>query len=480
MSENINVTASVFKLQPLPIYDWTLMGLYPHDLIGWKFSVIQTPDDSFESSATDLGVVVHCPVSLSIQDGVLNFAKPHHGDEKGFALIKHWGSHISLKGRTLKFDLPFHTMEGRGCLVVTPPENSGLPHQVRVISTCYEKKLIQVSIILALEEDHLVLPEGTPLGHLIPVPVAASSIEDATPTGSPLVIENPYVVQAEGMPSQGSVPSGPPPGASTLESLSRLPNPSIPEFSLNVWRVHPRGIQIQKAEKSLRGDAPFGAVKWCGPFTHANSYGYWVYPPIDIDIIWYGGRSWDHKMIHNFDDEDSQRFRQMERPDDKYLYSNSPRTRIDFGGVKENVVSIWTGCIFQTPPGWGLLIRNPINVASSSVFRVQEGILETDWLSYDIWMNLEFIQQDKWVHIRREPLWPPIAQLVPVLRDAYEQPWGINEQLLDRSSPEGEKMYDRWIEYNYKKWIEKNHTKEPTTYHQQRAQAIKSVPPVIN
>ena len=236
-------------------------------------------------------------------------------------------------------------------------------------------------------------------------------------------------------------------------------------FSLRVWRLHPQGVRICPAEKTLRGDASSAAMRWCGPFAHANSYGFWVFPPVDLDVVWHGGRSFEHRFESLYTDEDAGVVARLQAPDDRYRYA--PRRKVEFGSTLESVVSIWTGCIFQTPPGWSLMIRDPINIHASTIFRVQDAILETDWLAYDIWINLVFVQQEKWARIRRSDNWPPIAQLVPVPAAAYNDRWSLADGPMERTTAEGCGIYDRWQDYNYKKWTEKGQ-KDPATYYRER------------
>ncbi len=239
---------------------------------------------------------------------------------------------------------------------------------------------------------------------------------------------------------------------------------------IRVWRLHPEGAQIVAADKTLMGDAPTGAVRWCGPFTHANAYGFWLYPPLDIDITWHGGRSFEYEIINGYSDADYEHMHSLQAPEDSYQYD--PREKVEAGSVFEGIFSIWTGCAFQTPPGWALMVRSVINKPVSPVFKVQEGILETDWLPYDIWMNLQFVQQNKKVSLRRNNIASPVAQIVPVPRQAYDRPWELTESMMERSTPEGEAFYQSWLAYNYKKWV-KNDRKEPSTYNTERARHFK-------
>lgn len=464
------------RLQPMLYAPWEALGILPFDLIGWVFSAIQSSDPSFPVEPVEqVGLVIHSPVTIHVSNNQLRIEPPPSFGP--FQIIKDWSQVIRLDGNRLIYSLPLHPLAGRALLMVSPPDIDGTGQVCSVLSTCFNDQNPQMELVVQLDKPVTTIPVGQPIGHLIPF--AAEM-----PVGIEQPVLQPYpmaeaAVQSQTQPTAFQVAAQQPITPKTAPTIlpAGIPQASQyapPPFSMRVWRIHPHGVRIEKAEKTLRGDAPQGAVRWCGPFTHANSYGFWVFPPaIDLDIIWYGGRSYDYKILSPFSSEDVPLIRALERPDDVYKYTeHGERAKLDFGSVMDNVVTMWTGCVFQTPPGWSLMIRNPINVAGSTIFRVQEGILETDWLSYDIWLNLQFLQQDKWVQIRRDAKWPPIAQLIPVYRDGYEQEWTMEERSFERDTPEGQDMYDRWMMYNYHKWYERN-GKEPATYHIQRASVMK-------
>ncbi|MCA1612578.1 MAG: DUF6065 family protein [Acidobacteria bacterium] len=247
------------------------------------------------------------------------------------------------------------------------------------------------------------------------------------------------------------------------------------ELTLEVWRLHPNGVRIVPADKHLMGEAPRLGVKWCGPFTNANKAGWWVYPPLDIDIVYRppDGRGtyepkfdedpefhslnrmegyFDYEVGEDYTHEEVAVIKSMLKR--RHRYRKTSRVLYDFGNAEMNVANIWTGCVFKTPPGWCLHIRSPINLDLDQPFRIQEAILETDWMRYDIWMNLKFFRYNDWARIRRGQHYP-IAQLVPVRRESYDARWGLSDTLLSREGPHagaGEEIFDGWNEYNAKKW----------------------------
>jgi hypothetical protein len=139
-------------------------------------------------------------------------------------------------------------------------------------------------------------------------------------------------------------------------------------------------------------------------------------------------------------------------------------------------VQIWTGCIFQTAPGWSLHLRSPINLPPGPA-HVMEAMIEADWLQYDIWLNLAFDRRDEVLSLRREG-WPPIAQLVPVRRESYEAQWRLESEVVNRNSPEAEAVVDYFVEYNRRKFAgdgkdPRSHehptlTKDSATYFKER------------
>jgi hypothetical protein len=249
------------------------------------------------------------------------------------------------------------------------------------------------------------------------------------------------------------------------------------ELNLKVWRLHPHGSPIAPADRTLRGTANKAATRFCGPFTHANRAGWWLFPPVDVDITWLGGTEFEYDVLTEYSHDDYHLIHfLLDETDGAAPEKWLPRTKFSWGIVEPGVVQIWTGCIFQTPPGWGLHIRSPINCAPRG-FHVMEAILETDWLQYDIWMNLAFHDEGERVALRRDA-WPPVAQLVPVRRESYADDWGLEEQMLHRRSPEANRVFEYYVEYNEKKFSrggkqrlsreDPTSTKDSTTYYRER------------
>ncbi len=258
------------------------------------------------------------------------------------------------------------------------------------------------------------------------------------------------------------------------------------EFVLKVWRLHPQACRLQPAEKTLQRSANRAGVRFCGPFTNANRSGWWVFPPVDIDIVWKGGKDFDWTLLTPYTDDDFHLIRfLLDDPDevgaDTWLPAGG-RTKFSWGLVEDGVAQIWTGCIFETPPGWGLQIRSPINLPPRP-FHVMEAVLETDWLQYDIWLNVVFDRPGERAQLRRDE-WPPIAQLVPVRRESYDGPWRFEEETINRNSPDADRVFRYFAEYNRRKYAsggkdrasptDPTVVKDSSTYFKERKRLLRS------
>lgn len=244
---------------------------------------------------------------------------------------------------------------------------------------------------------------------------------------------------------------------------------------LEVFRLHPSGISIEKANNKLNGSANENAIKYCGPYIHANQAGWWINPGFDADITYLGNGEWREEYHSDYEPLHEMLIESNISKTDKF--KNKGRTLIGKVWNIPDLFQIWTGCIFKTPPGWSLHIRSPINFTEvhKRPFWIQEAMIESDWLFYDIWMNLEFHQPNTTVKIRRD-MWPPLAQIVPVKRESYHSNWTAKDEVMDSSNPSHKEVWDFWQEYNYQKWISEGE-KDPTTYHRTRKIALRYLYP---
>jgi hypothetical protein len=80
-----------------------------------------------------------------------------------------------------------------------------------------------------------------------------------------------------------------------------------------------------------------------------------------------------------------------------------------------------------------------------------EAILETDWLHYDIWLNIVFDREGDVARFRRAE-WPPVAQIIPVPRETHDARWALATESVNRNSPDAERVFEYFVDYNKKKF----------------------------
>lgn len=248
---------------------------------------------------------------------------------------------------------------------------------------------------------------------------------------------------------------------------------------LKTWQLHPQSCKIEKAEKNCKGFANKAGTQWCGPYSNANQTGFWVYPPINIDFIFQDEKI---KIIESeqYSSVDYEIVKSLIREEDnsdfnKWTFPGTGRTKITLGLIEPNVMQLWTGLIFQTPPGWCLQIRSPVNFPYIG-FNIVEAILETDWLQYDIWMNLCITSPNKIIRLRKDF---PLAHLLPIRRESFKDEWEVQTENINRKTPESEEVFKYWMNYNKQKFefggrqqLTESLTKDSTTYFREKSRLI--------
>lgn len=255
-------------------------------------------------------------------------------------------------------------------------------------------------------------------------------------------------------------------------------------FNLKVWSLHPHSSRVIRAEKTLNGTGHPGAMGLCAPYTQANKSGFWLFPPVDVDIMWKGGKEFEVRYHEEYDDSDYRLLHSLLLPKDVFTeemwsLNGSGRSKLTLGTVEDGVVQMWTGNIFETPPGWAIHIRSPINCPQSSYW-VMEGILETDFMQYDIWANIVFKKQNEWVEFRKNG-WPPLAQLQPIRREGFTDKWKVTTETVNRDTPEANRVFEYWVDYNEKKFSQGgkhalvsdlSRMKDGTTFYKEKARCL--------
>jgi hypothetical protein len=194
--------------------------------------------------------------------------------------------------------------------------------------------------------------------------------------------------------------------------------------TVEFFRLLP-GIRLPKrAERSAAGYLPSRAMRYCDALTSATGYGYWIFPPMDIRLLWDGEQVfWSYGEDETWlplsgTDSGAVQFpgyaAQFDGTVPEFLRGYSPpflTALPELGGVQ-----IWTGLVARTRPGWSLLVRSPVNLPTIPGLVAWEGVVETDIWFGPLFTNVRLTRTDVPVHIRA---YAPFLQLQPVPQLAY-------------------------------------------------------------
>jgi hypothetical protein len=176
----------------------------------------------------------------------------------------------------------------------------------------------------------------------------------------------------------------------------------------------------ERADRSAGGTLPTRAYRYCHAITSASSFGWWVFPPTDLQFVWDGHEIfWQRTGASDWSPlMPAAQFPALAASFDaavpKSLIGCSPPflTALPEPGT----LQMWTGLLARTAADWSLLIRAPANLPSSGGYCLYEGIVETDRWFGPLFTNLRFTRSHTPVRFRSDY---PIAQAQPLPRIAY-------------------------------------------------------------
>jgi hypothetical protein len=182
----------------------------------------------------------------------------------------------------------------------------------------------------------------------------------------------------------------------------------------------------KRAERAAAGYLPARGMRYCDALTSATGYGYWIFPPMDIRLVWDGEQVfWSYGANETWlplsgTDSSAVQFPNYATefdataPEGLRGYSPPFLTALpELGGVQ-----MWTGLLAKTRPGWSLSVRSPVNLPGVPGTVTWEGIIETDLWFGPLFTNFRITKTDTPIYIRAQA---PIIQVQPVPQLAYRE-----------------------------------------------------------
>lgn len=197
--------------------------------------------------------------------------------------------------------------------------------------------------------------------------------------------------------------------------MSSAPSP-IASFHRLIEEARPP----QRADRSAIGTLSTHAYRYCEAVRSATGFGWWVFPPTDLRILWDGHDIfWHHDSLSDWLPLlPSAQFpwfaAQFDEVAPEELKGCSPPflTALPEPGS----LQLWTGLMARTAPSWSLLVRAPANLPCPGGHSVFEGIVETDRWFGPLFINLRLTRTHTPIRLRPDF---PLAQVQPLPRSTY-------------------------------------------------------------
>ena len=185
------------------------------------------------------------------------------------------------------------------------------------------------------------------------------------------------------------------------------------------FRCYADAPAIMRADKSALGTMPAAALQYCEAMRVASAFGWYVFPPKDIHLLFDGKEVFFYEADHwfpvkstTFEDSFLQAWSEMAPPD---LAEMAPPFLTEL--FVPGILQIWSGYFITTAPGWSTLIRPVANYDVRSSFSCFEGLVETDVFNpMPLFVNVRLTAAEREIYI---PASKPLFQIQPVERKSY-------------------------------------------------------------
>jgi Family of unknown function (DUF6065) len=147
----------------------------------------------------------------------------------------------------------------------------------------------------------------------------------------------------------------------------------------------------------------------CLPLSIANASGWEILAPVAFEATWRGSDARDAIAIRSREDQ-------------------ARAGRLASSHFGHGILTLHTGYLFRTSPGWALWVRGAPNTAKRNLAPL-EGVVETDWLEFAFTMNWRFTRAATVGFEKGEPFCfiTPVAhaaidRIEPVMRPLEAEP----------------------------------------------------------
>jgi len=176
-----------------------------------------------------------------------------------------------------------------------------------------------------------------------------------------------------------------------------------------------------RADRAGGGTLPARAAQYCDAVVQASGFGWWVYPPMALSLLWDGAEVyWTYAGQESWLPLEAAQFPHLRARFDEVAPAHLRGTSPPFltALAEPGVVQIWTGLFARTAPGWSLLVRAPANLPPAAGYVAYEGIVEADRWFGPLFTNIRLTRTDTPLRLRADL---PLLQAQPLPRAAYAE-----------------------------------------------------------
>ena len=189
---------------------------------------------------------------------------------------------------------------------------------------------------------------------------------------------------------------------------------------LTIYNLFNALLSPMPADKTAMGSIPASALQYCEALTTASSFGHYVFPPRDLEVVWRGsefeyrtaGAAWQRLDTVSVGDDAISEW-QNQAPEG---FQNRLPAFVQRFFVPDTI-QVWSGMFVSSAPGWSALVRPIANVIPDRNTLLYEGVVETDIFSpCPLFVNIRFLSKDT---VFRFEKFRPLFQVQPIQRESY-------------------------------------------------------------
>ncbi len=141
----------------------------------------------------------------------------------------------------------------------------------------------------------------------------------------------------------------------------------------------------------------------CLPLSIANTHGWEVLVPASFEVEWNGGPQAADLTLRALEP----------------FPEGLPFEHFAMSNFQRGIVTLHTGYLFRTPPGWNILTTGALNEPRKNI-QALTGIIESDWLPYPFTMNWQMMEPGT-VRFERDEVF---CTVMPIPKNYLEQ-WEV-------------------------------------------------------